>query len=329
MGQPPFPGPPPASNKKPLFITLGVVLAVVIACCGCLGIRFLTGDDKDPVKQASETLAVPTKAAGPTGAAPLTPEAYQAALTLADSSVAGAYAQLAKASGTSAVNAAADQLLGALDKAQLILRPLVTPFGALDREHETLMSSLSALRSEVQTARSGKSACPGAAVLPAIRNTSAADQVRKAARDLATADSAHAYKVATWLPGAAKARTLSNGTYIKRASGGPSRLKITNNSDPGTISLVKKGSKSASIVVYLGPRKKFTVNGVPSGTYTIYMASGSDWDKAAKSFSRNCSYQKFDDKFTFSSTTAWQITLTKSVGGNASTSDVPPGTFPH
>ncbi|MFC7480617.1 hypothetical protein ACFQX7_11980 [Luedemannella flava] len=190
------------------------------------------------------------------------------------------------------------------------------------------ITALQTLRSEVSSMKDGRSSCPAAAALPAIRNSSAAATVRSAAKELAEDDAAHPYRAGTWLPGTSKARTLSNGTYLKRASGGPSYLKIKNSSDPGTISLVKKGSKTASIVVYVGPSKSFTVNNIPSGTYLVYMASGTDYDRNAKSFTRNCGYSKFDDTFVFSSTKAWSITLTKSVGGNASTSDVDGGDFP-
>ena len=74
---------------------------------------------------------------------------------------------------------------------------------------------------------------------------------------------------------------------------------------------------------------KHTVKNIKSWTYDIFTAGGKDWDAGKKGFTRDCGFTKFDDDFKFDSAgTRWTITLEPAVGGNASTSDVDPGTFP-
>jgi hypothetical protein len=96
-----------------------------------------------------------------------------------------------------------------------------------------------------------------------------------------------------------------------------------------TISLVPENSKDPLLTVYLRSADKVTVKGIRYGTYQLYTASGQDWDAAKKGFTRGCSFNRFNDKFDFgTSTPGWEVKLTESAAGNASTSDVDPGAFP-
>ena len=68
----------------------------------------------------------------------------------------------------------------------------------------------------------------------------------------------------------------------------------------------------------------------------MFFSAGSDWDTAARTFGRNCSFSKFADPMRFRTTRDargiyWQnfrITLQPVIGGNARTDDVDPDEFP-
>jgi hypothetical protein len=70
---------------------------------------------------------------------------------------------------------------------------------------------------------------------------------------------------------------------------------------------------------------------VAAGTYRIYYATGAEWNPQRKGFRKDCAFSRFDDAFPFRAAPAistWEITMTAVAGGNASTSDVDPGSFP-
>ena len=96
---------------------------------------------------------------------------------------------------------------------------------------------------------------------------------------------------------------------------------------------VKGKNPKPVFTVYVRSKGSFTAKGIRSGTYRIYTASGADWNAAKKGFTRDCSFSKFDDTFKFTTTSVsasiWTVTLTPVVGGNASTSDVDPKSFPN
>jgi hypothetical protein len=211
----------------------------------------------------------------------------------------------------------------------------ITPPDQVATAHDGLVTALQRFSAAI-SAGSTETVCSGSSATSWLSRETAANQVRAAAQALATADSAHPYKVGTSLPKAAKDpnRRLGNGRFLKRtASSGAGKLKIKNGGgSDGVISVVPSSAKQPTVVVYVRGKQSFTVRGVRDGTYRIYVSTGKDWDAKAKTFSRNCSFDRFDDSFKFRTTstsyTIWEITVQAVAGGNATATAVGADEFP-
>ncbi|WP_371482434.1 hypothetical protein [Kitasatospora sp. NBC_00315] len=131
--------------------------------------------------------------------------------------------------------------------------------------------------------------------------------------------------------GTLQQRALDNGTLVREGGrDGEGELTIENGgSSDAVLSLALDGKSVHSI--YVGQGKNATLKGIEDGTYTVYFAGGTDWDPGTKAFTRNCGFSKFDDTMAFETGrtyTTWTLTLQPTVGGNATTSDVPEGSYP-
>ncbi|WP_194814305.1 hypothetical protein [Nocardia sp. XZ_19_385] len=102
---------------------------------------------------------------------------------------------------------------------------------------------------------------------------------------------------------------------------GSGSLTVINDDKSDVAVVVTNGDpKAPQATIYVQGNSRATLSGI-SGTYYVYLKSGTDWDQSALAFTRNRQFQKFDDSFDESSD--WEVTLKPSIGGNASTSDVP------
>lgn len=117
-------------------------------------------------------------------------------------------------------------------------------------------------------------------------------------------------------------RRAGNGEIVQQAGlNGSGTLEIDNGNSKDYAIVVTTGSPSSpQTTIYVQGNSKATLSGI-AGTYYVYLKTGTDWDQAALGFTRDQDFQKFDDSFDADSD--WEITLKPSVGGNASTSDVP------
>ncbi|MQY31909.1 hypothetical protein NRB56_75210 [Nocardia sp. RB56] len=117
-------------------------------------------------------------------------------------------------------------------------------------------------------------------------------------------------------------RRAGNGEVVQNNGlVGSGALRITNGNSADFAVVVTNQSPSApQATIYVQGNSEATLNGI-DGTYFVYLKSGVDWDPATLGFTRNRNFQKFDDPFDADSD--WHITLQPTIGGNASTSDVP------
>ncbi|HET9519203.1 MAG TPA: DnaJ C-terminal domain-containing protein [Actinoplanes sp.] len=338
-GSPAYGSPPPFGAAPPAFspvqpaskggaktrrnVLIGGATALVLLA-GCCGAALLISDD-DPSDS-------PT-AAGPAGVTPLDPLAYQTALTTADTTLARRSRALAAAKSPKSVRALADALQSAVDQQRTTLAAVAPPTPVVGA-HRELTAALAALSASLGGTDMGEP-CLGPAAASSLSRLPATDDLRAVSTSLRTADPAQPYTFGSFVPKETKQtnRRLTNGTFVTRTGRGPGRLEITNGRGDSVVSLVRKGSKKPAVRVYLRSKKKFTVRGVADGTYQVFMTNGVDWDSRLKAFSRECTFQKFDDtiKFTttFSTYSIWKISITPVVGGNATSSDVDPDDFPN
>ncbi|GGS80695.1 hypothetical protein GCM10010156_44350 [Planobispora rosea] len=114
-------------------------------------------------------------------------------------------------------------------------------------------------------------------------------------------------------------------------SGGRGVLKIKNGTKRDAVVTLVRG-KSKAISIYVRARSTASVKTVRSGTYRIFFTSGYRFNVSKGRFASSASYQRFDDKLKFVSTSTtwsiWTLTLNTVPGGNARTRGVDPKDFP-
>jgi hypothetical protein len=321
--------PAAAKPKKGLLIGIGSAVAVVLIAGCCIGTRLIAkGDDKtdSAARPGGSTASAPAKVT------PVTPVEYSQLLAAADAAIKADFTKLNTSSKATLKTAAPTAAETMRDQAQKLLS--VTPPAAAATANSDIATQLQSWADSLATDATAASSCiatPGP--YADLLKSQFATEIRVDSKDLVTADPT--FKFGSFLPAAPKEknRRLATGTYVKRPGNrGLGHLEIQNGAGDTTISLVPTGSKKATLTVYVRSKGKFTATGVRDGSYKVYSASGTDYDSAKKGFTRNCGFTKFDDTFKFTTTstssTIWQIKLTPVVGGNASTTDVDPGSFP-
>jgi hypothetical protein len=319
---------------------VAAALGIVLIGGLCLVPTLFRGSNADTTSGIADLTTTSTATAGqPTEAAtstpPLDPAAFQSSLDEADKQLAAAVGKLRQATTPRAVSSAADALAEVVSTQASTLSGLTAP-AAVSAAHGDLVSALSALESEltsVSSSADSRSVCTGGSASAALSRADAATDLRSAITALAAADPAAKYRFGSFLPAATKDqnRRKANGSYLTRTTGGSGQLKVDNgNSVDTVINLVKAGSKKPAVSVYIRGKKKVTTGRIKDGTYQVYMSSGADWD--GKRFTRDCQFSKFDSSFKFTTTsrqyTIWELSLKVTLGGNATSSEVDPDSFP-
>jgi hypothetical protein len=126
-------------------------------------------------------------------------------------------------------------------------------------------------------------------------------------------------------------RRLDNGQFV-RAGSRTGRGELTIDNGGGQDGVVS----SPAFSVYVRNGSKYTVKGIRDGTYEIFFTTGADWDSQNRTFTRDHTFQRFDDTLNFTTTktsteirwSTWTITLHSVIGGTANASEVNPNDFP-
>jgi hypothetical protein len=295
-----------------------VTVAALVAACG--------GTDPGPAGAASP---VPSTSPAPTF---LTDAQYVAELVVIDKPVSAALAKLARSGSKADMEATAR----AASTAAAQVRQLAAPEGA-STDNAALAADLTVVDDDLTALGSGSggaNTCAAANPAVAVGKASAITELAAEVKTLAT----DGWPTGLTVPKFPKQqnRSLSTGTFLRNTDrSGNGRLTIENGSSGSAVVTLKRNG-ARSFAVYLRKNGKFTVKGVRDGSYTVYFATGSDWDAKHKGFTTDCDYEKFDKalKFTtkYSSSyveyTTYTISLYGVLGGTASTSDVPPDQFP-
>ncbi|MFI6476529.1 hypothetical protein ACIBH1_01280 [Nonomuraea sp. NPDC050663] len=129
----------------------------------------------------------------------------------------------------------------------------------------------------------------------------------------------------------ALARPANGKILYAGISGGSGVLKVKNGTKRDAVVTLVRG-KSKAISIYIRAKSTAKVSSVVDGTYRIYFTSGYRYSTSKRRFTKSASYQRFDDRLRFSTSSTsysiWTLTLQPVVGGNASTSGVNPKDFP-
>lgn len=329
---------PPRRFGTRARVVAGVLGAVLVAGICLVPTLFRESEADTSGRAGLTTTTTPagpaTETAAPT-TAPLDPVAFQASLDEADRQLSAAFGKLRSATSPRMVSSAADALAQTVSTQTSVLSALTVP-DSVSAAHRDLVSALSALESdlnEVSSAADGRSVCTGGSAGAALSRAGGATDLRTAIAALSAADPVTQYRFGAFLPKVTKDqnRRKANGTYLIRTTGGSGQLKVDNGNNVDTvINLVKVGAKKPAVSVYIRGKKKVTTGRIKDGTYQVFMSTGADFD--GKRFTRNCQFSKFDSNFKFTTTsrqyTIWELSLKVRVGGNASSSDVDPDSFP-
>lgn len=317
-------------TPRRLYLAYGLAILLVVG--GCVGVRLLTRPDRSGRSAAPASSAAGSAAPG---AGALTNLQYSDLLAQADSSIGTDFRRL------DATDARTLATVGPQTAQTLYLQVgklrAVRPPPAATAVHTQLATDLAGLRDMIQRIGTddAQPACPAAAEAPyvALLLSAWAARIRTDSGTLARIDPAFVF--GKFLPPAPIERVSrpATGTFVsaptRRGSGA---LKIRNGGGDTTVSLVPvDGGTTPLFTVYVRGQADYTVAGVAAGTYRIYYATGADWNPLRKGFTKDCTFNRFDDTFPFRAAPAistWEITMTPVAGGNASTSDVDPDVFP-
>jgi hypothetical protein len=311
-----------AGGRAPRTAAAILAAGLLLAACGGVARDASSGD---------------APAAGQRGASP---ESYRLALVSATKPVSAALAGIA---GAKALEALSQRLVQAEQAAGQAADQLeqVTPPQDVRAEHADLVQAFRQLNADLgglRDAAEGRALCASSAVMARLGTTDGPAAVRDASEALAAKGGARGYRVDLTFPATPKEqnRRLPNGQFVRPGSRtGRGELTIDNSGDRDYVITLALGKRPA-LSVYVRKGSKDKVTGIRDGTYQIFSTTGVDWDPKSRAFTRDCTFERFEDSFKFATTqtatrtewTTWEITLEPVAGGNAQTREVDPSDFP-
>ncbi|MFH8633844.1 hypothetical protein ACH4CC_28880 [Streptomyces lydicus] len=313
-------------RRAAAFGAAALALALSLTACSS------DGGSERPVGGSGGSAAAASADPSPTPTPTVDPAAYRHALSGALGPLDSALRAVDRAGEGGALNKALDTASARADAAADALQTTRTPDDAT-AGNSRLASALRALGQDLKSARGDGGRC---ATSPRVELGTA--QSPKSVQEAGRSLTALGYDAGLRLPRTeqAKHRRLANGTLVRDGSrGGLGRLTIRNGTGTDAVVTLTRGSRTA-FSVYVRQGSNATIRSVNSGAYTVYFTTGEDWNSAKSSFTRGCSFEKFDDKANFRTVrvtggtqyTVLTFTLNKVIGGNATTSRVAPGEFP-
>ncbi|MFF7231720.1 hypothetical protein [Streptomyces sioyaensis] len=282
---------------------------------------------------ASGASAADSSAPSPSPTPTVDRAAYRHTLTGALGPLNNALRTVDSAHEGSALNTALNTASSRADAAADTLQMTATPDDASPGNSQ-LVSSLRALGQDLKSAGSAGGGRCATSPRVALGSAQSPQSVQAAGRAL----TALGYDTTLHLPRTepAQHRRLTNGTLVRDGSrGGLGRLTVKNGTARDAVVTLTRGKRTA-FSLYVRHGSNATVRSVNSGSYTVYFTTGEDWNGPKSSFTRECSFEKFDDHANFKTVrvtggtqyTVLTFTLNKVFGGNARTSTVPAAEFP-
>lgn len=243
-----------------------------------------------------------------------------------------AMAEIAGAGSLDALAGAMTDVQSAASAAATGLQNADAPAAVADA-HRQLYVGLDQLATDlgqVQTDITDNKVCATSSALAEAGQSQGLKDVPAALATLSTAG----YPATLTVPptGAPQHRALDNGSFVREGErDGLGELTVENGGDADAVLTLTHGTDAVySFYVLKGQTAKVT--GIRDGQYDVYFAGGFDWDAASKRFTQSCAFTKFDDGLNFNTTdstySTWKLTLQPVAGGNASTTDIPEGSFP-
>jgi|GEM_PF-1170829 hypothetical protein len=86
-----------------------------------------------------------------------------------------------------------------------------------------------------------------------------------------------------------------NVVYDRRAALGPGQFKVQNDADDDVLVILTDKTSRPVVGVYVRGASEYTLEGIPDGIYTVYVASGDNWNGEQRMFSVVWEYWRFEE----------------------------------
>lgn len=196
------------------------------------------------------------------------------------------------------------------------LRRLRTPKAAT-AAHLALADALSAIADEASI---NDEVCGGASALTELSRTDAARDVRSASRQLARLG--YRTQRLTVRRRRQSRRSLASGSIVSRSGTGTGRLTVTNGGSADAVLKLATSRRRTILGIYVRAGSVATAGGIPPGSFRVLFASGIDWDRSRRGFTRECRFTRFDGNVNYRPGVTYTLTLTTMAGGNATTQSI-------
>lgn len=121
--------------------------------------------------------------------------------------------------------------------------------------------------------------------------------------------------------------------YDRRAALGSGQFTVQNNADDDALVILTNETGQPVVGVYVRGASEYTLEGIPDGLYTVYVASGDNWDSKQRMFSVVWQYWRFEESAQFEAQPGYYsvITITLYASSQETGSDttaISPDEFP-
>ena len=251
----------------------------------------------------------------------LAPEQYQANLDLAAGRLKQAMRRVKTAQTTRGLKSRLTIAARELRATSKDLERLHPPQDATTA-HIGLAGALDELASEASV---NDEVCGGASALTELTRTDAAQEVRSASRELAQLG--YRTRRLTVRRRRQPNRTLANGSIVARSGTGTGRLGVMNGGSTDAVLKLATSRRRTILGLYVRAGAVAKARGIPPGSFRVLFASGRDWDRARRGFTRQCQFTRFDDQLNYRPGMTYKLSLTPTFGGNAGTQSIDEAEF--
>jgi len=98
--------------------------------------------------------------------------------------------------------------------------------------------------------------------------------------------------------------------YDRRAALGSGQFTVQNNADDDALVILSDETNQPVVGVYVRGASEYTLEGIANGTYTIYVASGDDWNGERRMFDLAWQYWRFEDPALFEPQSGYYTVIT-------------------
>lgn len=162
--------------------------------------------------------------------------------------------------------------------------------------------------------------CGGASALTQLSRTDAAAKVRSAGQDLDPLD--YDTRRLNVRRRSQSNRRLGNGSIVSRSGAGSGAIRITNGGDTDALLKLVSGRRRTILGIYVRANAQASASGIPPGSFRVLFASGSDWDRARRGFTRDCRFTRLEDPANYRPGVTYSLTLTPTLGGTAQSDSI-------